>query len=278
MKITGNSTIRAISLLIAVLIMGFTPVLSQESQDIHESLRLALQADDMEQVCALIEKGSLYIAKHASGEQALRYLAFRGRPDMMEELLEDGCDPDARAKRGDLEGWTPLTLALFYEQTACAAVLLDHGADPEEPVKGGEWKNWTPLMMAAGTGDNRILERLLQLGADPDDRTREERATALMMAAGGGHSECVQKLLEAGADLEKEDRNDWTALFYAAKAGSLPCIRLLVEAGADVNAKDSDMVSLMIYATGSVTELRKDPDPPADLEEILPYLRKQGAR
>ncbi len=275
MKITKNSTIRTISLLFAVLIMGATPALAQ---DIHESLRLALQADDMEQVCHLIDTGSFYLAGHAAGEEALRYLAFRGRPDMMEKLLKDGCDPDARAKSGDLEGWTPLTLALFYEQTACATVLLDHEADPNKPVKGGEWKNWTPLMMAARTGDTRILDRLLQMGADPDDRTREERATALMMAAEDGCSDCVQKLLNAGADLEKKDRNDWTALFYAAKAGSLPCIRLLVEAGADVNAKDGDMVSLLIYATGFVTELRKEPHPPEDLEQIVPYLRGQGAR
>lgn len=275
MKKMENRIIRTSRLLFAVLLVG---TISAASQDLHESLRVALQADDMEQVCRLVNGRSMYIADHSTGEEALRYLAMRGRPDMMAKLLDDGCDPDARAKSGDLEGWTPLTLALFHEQTSCAAVLLDHGADPEEPVKGGEWKNWTPLIMAARAGDRVILGRLLEMGADPDDRTREERATALMMAAGGGHSECVRKLLDADADLEKEDRNDWTALFYAAKAGSLPCIRLLVEAGADVNAKDGDMVSLLIYATGFVTELRKEPNPPEDLEQILPYLRTQGAR
>jgi len=247
-------------------------------QDIHTDLANALAKDDVNLVCNIVDTAGMYVAEHETGEAALLYLCKHGKTEQVRLLLELGCDPDCRGKDGALEGWTPLTLALLNHHPEAAVLLLDHGADPKRTVNGSEWGNWSPLMMAARGGDILVLERILKAGANPDERTRKERTTALMMAAGAGQADSVRVLLENGANIHKKDRNGWTPLFYAAKSASFRCIQLCVEAGAKIDLKDADQVPLMIYAAKYVTDRRKMPNAPADLEQIMPYLQEKEGK
>lgn len=245
------------------------------AQDIHTDLAKALAADDMPQVCNIIDTAAMYVADHETGEAALLYLSRNGKIDQVRLLLDLGCDPDSRSKKGEFEGWTALTLALLKKHSAVAVLLLDKGADPKLSVKSSDWGKWSPLMMAARGGDLLVLDRILKAGADPDKRTRKNRTTALMMAAEAGQADVVRVLLDNGANPRKKDKNGWTPLFYAAKAASFACIQLLVDAGAKVDIKDADQVPLLIYASKYVTDKRKMPTAPADLEKILPYLKER---
>ena len=272
MKKTESMRIGMSRLLWMVLLLT---VSTATAQDIHTDLAKALEADDMAQVCHIIDATGMYVAEHETGEAALLYLCRNGKMDQVRLLLDLGCDPDSRGKTGDFEGWTALTLALLKEHSEIAVLLLDHGADPKLTVKGSDWGKWSPLMMAARGGDLLVLDRILKAGESPDKRTHKNRITALMMAAEAGQTEVCRVLLENGANPRKKDKNGWTPLFYAAKAASFPCIQLLVEAGARVDIKDAEQVPLLIYASKYVTDRRKMPTAPADLEKILPYLRER---
>jgi hypothetical protein len=78
------------------------------------------------------------------GETALHTAIRKGNTEVARLLISRGANINAQARQYDVDGWTPLHLALYYWFFEIAELLLDHGADPS--IQDDEGK--TPLDIA----------------------------------------------------------------------------------------------------------------------------------
>jgi uncharacterized protein len=136
------------------------------------------------------------------------------------ELLAAGSPPDEPSP----DGFSPVQLALFFDQPAAAAVLIRAGADVDaaathpmgiaavhaaaaSPTGAGlalavaagadldatQSGGFTPLHEAAHRGDEAMADLLLGAGADPARRTDDGRTPA-DVARADGHGELADRL------------------------------------------------------------------------------------
>jgi ankyrin repeat protein len=139
---------------------------------------------------------------------------------IVELLLEHGCNPDAR----DKEGCTLLSWASYDGSTNYVQILLDAGAD----VNAKDTRGFTSLMAACANNHYRTASLLLENMADPN--IGGYGMTALMVAAEVGSKKIVQLLLQNGADIElkncdgddaikiAEDEGKWDVMVMLRKA------------------------------------------------------------
>jgi ankyrin repeat protein len=183
-----------------------------------------------------------------AGVSALLLARYRGLGDVVEairglrslDLAEAAAVGDVR-RVGELvacgtpvdqpsaDGFSPLQLALFFDNPAAAAVLLRAGADVDaaathpmgiaathaaaaSPTGAGmvlvvaagadldstQSGGFTPLHEAAHRGDEGMVDLLLAAGADPGRRTDDGR-TAADIAGDDGHDGLARRLAQATA-------------------------------------------------------------------------------
>jgi ankyrin repeat protein len=117
--------------------------------------------------------------------------AFFGHVELVDYLLELGCDPD-RASANDFKV-APLHSAVANADAevslAIAQRLLDGGANPDVRQAGG----WTPIHSAAAHGRLPLTRLLLERGADSAPVSEDGRTPA-EMAEENGHAEIVKLL------------------------------------------------------------------------------------
>jgi uncharacterized protein len=143
-------------------------------------------------------------------------------PQMIQQALERGADPNAR----DAGGQVALFVALRGESLKAAEALMAH---PSLDVDAANANGETPLMMAAMRGQLAWVQRLLDRGA----RVRREGWTPLHYAAAGPSVPVVALLLERGAAIDARSPNGTTPLMMAARYGSIDAADLLLSRGAD---------------------------------------------
>lgn len=68
------------------------------------------------------------------GQCALWWLAMHGRQNLVQLLIDTGCDVNL----SDKDGWTPLSVAAFYGHAEVIKALLAAGADPSKEVDDGD--------------------------------------------------------------------------------------------------------------------------------------------
>lgn len=154
--------------------------------------------------------GGLHLADDASdvddldprwGFAPLHAAAWFDRPEMLEELIRRG----ASLELHDVDGRTPLTLAIDRDARRAVSVLLGAGADRE-----------------ARDGDGN---------------------TPIVRAAWGGHGEVVRILAGAGADTRALGSRGATLLIAAVDSGDVDTVRAALAADVDVNARDDEGAS-----------------------------------
>lgn len=140
-----------------------------------------------------------------SGSSPVYDAVQRGDVGRLEELLEDGENPD------DEPGAyvTPLGVAVSSGELRSAELLISYGADVNHPVSAST--NWTYLHSAARRASVEMVDLLIDAGVDPCERVRVDAPrrtadpelpdargmTALDVATSVGNDEAIPALRQA---------------------------------------------------------------------------------
>ena len=175
---------------------------------------------------ALLLKQSGNCLMNDEGQTAL-HLAAQQDVYLTQRVLSCGLQPN----EPNVEGETPLMLAVMAENIETAKVLLKQGAD----VNATNDEDETPLHYAARYNKGDSITQLLVRRKANIEAVNDSRMTAVHISALQGNDVVCRYLLEAGANVHALEPNGWTALHYLAMRGDLACMKpLLSDAGADV--------------------------------------------
>ena len=160
------------------------------------------------------------------GQTAL-HLAAQQDAYLTQKVISHGLHPD----EPNVEGETPLMLAIMAENIETVKVLLKQGAD----VNATNDNHEAPLHYAARHNKNdSITQLLLRRGANIE-AVNNSQMKALYISALQGNDAVCRYLLEAGGTVHALESDGWTALHYLAMRGDPACMEPLIsEAGADV--------------------------------------------
>lgn len=179
------------------------------------------------------------------GLTALIFAARQGSIESTKALLDAGAD----VNEADVDGNTPLLIAILNNHDALAMMLIDRGADVNQVNKDGrspifaavdahdvDWSDRPLVKETDKVSSLDVIQALIdhkanvnaQLTAvsiikkaaqDNADRTLGTGATAFMRAARSGDVEVMKLLLDHGADPKLQNKDGVNALIVAAGAG-----------------------------------------------------------
>ncbi|CDS01347.1 probable PHO81-cyclin-dependent kinase inhibitor [Sporisorium scitamineum] len=191
-------------------------------------------------VQSCIENGVDVAQQDIYGRTALSYAAMAGHTDVCQYLLSL---PSISAATYDLDGFSPLILAVMNGRTDAVRILLEHGAS----VEPRDATDLIPLCLASSGGHAEIVKLLLQKGAKIVSNAEGLYPQAL--AARAGHAECLRLLVESGGDPNAPEKGTlWTPTFFAAESGHVDCLKVLLNAGCNVNILDEKDRTAAFYA------------------------------
>lgn len=157
--------------------------------------------------------------------------ARRGKPDFFEALILGEADTVERAMAAGQDvnqrapdGFTPLGLAVFFQQGELARRLLDAGADVD--ARADNPQRVAALHAAVARGDAGMVATLLARGATVD-LPQQQGITPLHAAAGAGRGDLVELLRSAGADTRRQDEAGRDAAEHARQHGHLALAQAL---------------------------------------------------
>ena len=244
------------------------------------ALLAVARTGNVEAARVLLEFGATIDAREKwGGQTALMWAAARRHPEMMELLIANGADVNARGavrnyqrhvtaegrpKNLDSGGFTPLLYAARENCMACVEVLLRHDADIDLPDPDGV----SPLHLAILNANWDLARQLILAGADVNQwdifgETPLFTSVNLRNRIDGGRASIdpintatglaiVKMLLERGANPNMQlffkpanlngstNTRGSTPLIRAANNGDLEVVTLLLEHGADATISMAD--------------------------------------
>jgi hypothetical protein len=153
----------------------------------------------------------------------LHSAAFYGRIELVELLLIQGAEINARAK----DGVSPLHLAIKKGHLKVAQLLFAKGANLAAKDNQGN----TPLHIAADAFSRPAIEALVTMGAYVNVKNLDGW-TPLHLAANRGKQEVLDSLIALGAEINAEAGNGWTPLKVAVNCGHFQVAERLRQHGA----------------------------------------------
>lgn len=189
-----------------------------------------------------------------------------GRIKVIDLLLEDGANPQQKAKDGD----TALHLACKYGHYRVVKVLLDHVREKKGPNECSLYINMvtvkgeSALHYAARLNASRIRELdeelelskeeigvsivklLLDGGASTSRLTKEANETAFHYTCREGNNDILKEMLgrlgpvECQRALNRQSNKGWSPLLIASRRGHTEVVKTLLEYHARVDVFDTD--------------------------------------
>jgi ankyrin repeat protein len=142
----------------------------------------------------------------------------------------------ADVNRRDVDGTTPLQLAVYHDDVAEVQRLLKAGANVSLANNYGV----TPMSLAADVANTQVIKMLLDAGADANSPNADGQ-TALHAVARTGNVEAAELLVKQGAKVDaKEKFGGQTPLMWASARRHPKMMQFLISKGADVNASSTD--------------------------------------
>ena len=114
------------------------------------------------------------------------------------------------------DGFTPLSLAAFFNQTEIAKTLVDNGADPNIHATNPSKVN--ALHAAVAKENYKLCELFIKMGIDIN-AVQTRHVTALHSAVHRGNLDLTQLLIKNGAIIDLKMDNGDTALIIAKREG-----------------------------------------------------------
>lgn len=198
-----------------------------------------------------------------------------GNTDTVELLISKGTN----INQPDMNGDTPLIVAIKNGKTVIVDLLISKGADINQPNKIGD----TPLIIAAQQGNIAIARRLVKNDANiitrgSGNKTAVEKANGLVTTfllkkikhfkwlAHELREAChyrnrakVERLIESKAPVDWLDKKGWTPLTISSYEGYIEIVQLLISKGANVNTavKTIEQTPLYIASEKGETDIVK---------------------
>ncbi len=137
----------------------------------------------------------------------------------------------------DPYGYTPLKRAIEGHHAEAAKLLIESG---KVDLNTKDLEGKTPLIVALNSGEREIAEALIAKGADIQAKDKND-VTPLNAALRMGQTEVATALIEKGADVNSADRTGQTPLTLAQQRGATDIVALLKQKGAKepVNPRDA---------------------------------------
>ncbi|CAL4123137.1 unnamed protein product [Meganyctiphanes norvegica] len=215
---------------------------------------------NLEEAVRVLDSGRVDVdAPDRDGTTPLILAAANGHVEVMQELLEQGADPNATRNTG--------TGALFFAAQCgfldVVMLLLDNGAQINKASKDGG----TAMIVAAQCGHDHIVAEMLRRGADVNMAMRD-RATAIFVAAQNGHDHVVKRLIDHGSTTTMRRQDGAGPLWIAAQMGHASVVKVLLQNGAHPDTARYDGATPLFKAAhkGHLEVVR----------ELLPYKPKLG--
>ncbi|MGO9112986.1 MAG: ankyrin repeat domain-containing protein [Thermoguttaceae bacterium] len=154
----------------------------------------------------------------------LRWAAWRGNLDIIDQLLTCGANPNDSG----ISDWA------LDSELKKLALRYGHTVDINAP----NWMGFPALVDACRGNHNQPddpdrVQQLLAAGAAVNVKDAKKK-TALHRAAQAGFTKIARELLQAGANINERDSNGETPLFDSVRAAHAATVRLLLNAGADM--------------------------------------------
>ncbi len=248
--------------------------------DGQTALLAVARTGNVEAAELLLDYGATVDAREQwGGQTALMWASARRHPRMIEFLVSNGADINARSidrdyqrhvtaegrpKNMDSGGLTPLLYAARENCMACVDVLLENGADIDLPDPGGV----SPVLVAIMNANWDLARQLILAGADVNQwdiygETPLFAVVGLHSQINGGRASIdplnetdgmtiLRMLLENGANPNMQlffrpanvrgstNTRGSTPLIRAANNADLEVVELLLEHGADANLHMAD--------------------------------------
>ena len=201
-------------------------------------LHIAVKYQYPEAIALLVSKGADQFIKNNRAKSAL-VMAFE-----LGASFTQTCITESNLEAGDVEGNTPLLLAVYWDYTEITEFLLSLGANPQASNNHGA----TPLHFAVKNNNIKICQLLTKAGANVNLRDSYGN-TPLHTSITWQSLSATKYLILMKAQINLRNLSGNAPLHTAVLYQDLDSIRLLQTYGASLEVRDNMGMTTLLLAT-----------------------------